>query len=299
MKRFAALLLFLCCAACSAPRPPEPSGPIHLDRSAALHALAQIDADIAVLEAARRDETSSSASSAIRASGASIDSQLANAASHVRNTTLSAPAARVGPALAAAATSLNGFSSALQYRVARAVALRQSQFLERESTFAYRFERAHAGQRLQLDLKLRTLHADSVTRREWTQQLHTLNAREEAALERSRVHDAAELARFRDTLASETTAELDSTQRDLDVNAAAVRRIPQPSAASILRARAPYGKASATSTAAGFDVARSDLRARFMQLHAGNESDDAALGAQLAALRAERARLAQELKRDF
>jgi hypothetical protein len=100
-------------------------------------------------------------------------------------------------------TSLRDYADAIAARTARALAARQQQLREKESTFALGLARRDAGQRLELRLKLQHLHLERQARAELEAQMAALLRRDATALAAMRRDDAVVLQAFRRALVRE------------------------------------------------------------------------------------------------
>ncbi len=298
MKRALGILALMSCAACAgnAAEPSRHAAPPSVD---ARKVLAQIDRDIATLEQARSGSLSDAGLTIARGSDA-IHAQLSNAAAHARGVRVTPPGTRrAEPAISQnvpVESAIAQYRQALQLRTQRALALREAQMREKESTVAYQFDRAHAGERLRLQLRLHTLHLTPSDRRALQSRLVALDSQDNAAVAAQRNVDQATLSSFEVTLDREASRQLTSLRRDLQLRASALRSIPQPNAAVVARAEAVPSRGSSLQNAAAFEQADRDLHTRFSQLHDWNALDARTLVQELTSLRAERARLVAEMQ---
>lgn len=315
MRRCALVVAMLVLAGCSAAAKPasvsrEPvsaaSGPpARVDEAALMRAhpfaevVAQLDNDIATLNATRSGGLSAAGTS-IAKNRAMLQAQLGNAATRAREMNVSPPALRHAEPAASGELStpqaIALYQSALSDRLNRAVALREAQFHEKEATVDYQFDRAHAGQRLRLGLRLHSPYLDAGAKRSIQAQLDALNAQEDHVVQAQRAMDAVELARFRATLQEDASTQLASMQRDLQRHQAAVAKIPQPSDAVVARAESIPSRTDKLKTAAAFAQASQELSARFDRLHDWNGGAASSVQQEVAQLQTERNRLASEMR---
>ncbi len=105
------------------------------------------------------------------------------------------------------------YRDALQLRNDRALTLRASQLRESEANAAYAFDRAHAGTRLQIRVKLRNLHLEPKDRRRMQAELDALQSQEDRLVAGIRSQDAITLSGFAQSLQREAISNLDECRR--------------------------------------------------------------------------------------
>jgi hypothetical protein len=292
----AALAVLIGCASPTSSTVAQPAGPparIDLARALARHpfapVLAQYNADIATLRRATGDVALRNVHQLLVSSAVDVEHRLQISSARARELR----AQPIQPLPAAAAESrrdfsggvIGAFAQAAQSRVARAVDLRAAQLREHEATAAYDYERAHAGRRLVLGLKLRDLHLDASNRRRYQTQVDALDRQEMALLDAERARDAGILAAYGSQLRAQANADAVSMASDLANHARAMRAIPQPQMRALPNSlRHPADSRAAT--LAAFADARHDLTDRWNALRG---MDDAA--------RADAAREISELER--
>ncbi|MGA8533117.1 MAG: hypothetical protein WB615_03285 [Candidatus Tumulicola sp.] len=286
MKRFvlAILAVLVGCAAPPAAQTQWPrNGPparIDLARALAHHpfasVLAQYDADIATLRRAAGIAAFTNVHQAIDANAADLDRRLKTASSRLhglRTQAIRAPRpARAGSSSVFGSKTIASFEQAAQARVARALDLRAAQLRESEATAAFDFDRAHAGRRLVLGLKLRDLHLDKATRRRFESELGTLDRQEAALLENRRRSDRGVLAAYQERLRAQALADSASMASDVTAHTKAMHDLPRPAMPALPDAML-HPDAQNMRDAIAFDGARRDLTARLFDLRS---RDDAA-----------------------
>lgn len=284
MRRSLAILILLAilpaCAASKPPMParPVPTGPparVDIGRALAQHpfaaVLAQYDVDIATL----RDDVGTAAFQdlhrQLESNAAAIVAELNRAAANAHNLRTRS----IGAALPQVANSRQGFNGgtlasfrdALQTRALRAHDLRAMQLGEREANVALAFERAHAGRRLVLEVKLHNLYLDEATYRAYRAQLAALDAQEEAALDAERRRAYTELVRYDAQLRARSADDAAAMSAELANHARAMQSVPRPAMTSLPKSIAA-GHDERPATLAAFDTARHDLTGRFGELAA-------------------------------
>jgi len=189
----------------------------------------------------------------------------------------------------AAASTMQAFRVAMAQRTDRALAAREQQFRENESTLAFNLEKRDAGRRLLLAVKLLDLHLDKAKRVQLQKELDALDARVTQAVDRMRAADDGVLASYRSELeAREATDDAQMAVRVRDRSAAnlAAREHLRSQPAAV-----PAGYNFTTDAAAvedGFSTAANDLTARFAELARADRSSGADTAARIAALEAQR-----------
>ena len=108
------------------------------------------------------------------------------------------------------------YRDALQVRNDRALALRASQLQESEANAAYAFDRAHAGTRLQIHVKLRNLHLELKDRRRMQAELDALQSQEDRLVTNIRSQDATTLSDFAQSLQREAISNLNELAGDVE-----------------------------------------------------------------------------------
>lgn len=286
MKAFPAIVLLLLTAAC-APKADAPrAAALTPAAGRAFEALiAQYDADIATLRRARNGSISSTLRRRLSADESAAAAELRGGGvriAHLDKPRVVAPPARqpsaVGP------QTLTQFAAAQAQRTARALELRAQQFREREADVAFDFERAHAGRRLTLELKLRALHLAAADAARYRTQLNALNRREANVVAAQRGRDRVLLAAYGALLRAQSEANVASLGAELRSQAAA-RSVPTPHTGAIAPQLTRDGRAAA---AAAFDAARTDIQRRYSELGTANDAAQASLANEIAALEKER-----------
>lgn len=211
-----------------------------------------------------------------------------------------------------ARSSFDAFRAAMALRTQRALAQRTQELRERESLRAYDAQRADAGQRLQLTLKLNELRLDASTRARYRAQLQAIDRRDARAADRLKRSDDAILSAYRDRLetaqaaaddrmalqlASAAKANLAARQAVMQAQTAPQSGIsdiggdtPVPHVAADaaqLAAGYRYG-ADAKTIEGGFNAAGDDLSQRFSDMAAADRSSQTSTIAQIAKLRSDR-----------
>ncbi len=314
MKRLALAIAVAVLAGCSASAkpahdssvaPPVNGPAARVDEAALMRmhpfaaVVAQLDMDIATLNATRTGGLSAAGNAMVK-SRSILQAQLGNAENRARSMDVAPPArihaAPITSAQLSTPEAVASYQSALNDRMNRAAALREAQFREKEATVDYQFDRAHAGQRLRLGLRLHSPYLDANAKRSIQAQLDELNAQERRLVERQRAMDASQLAQFRARLQGDGERQLASMQRDMQRHQAAVAKIPQPSNTVVARAEAIPSHTDKQKTAAAFAQANEDLSARFTQLHDWNAGAASSVQQEVAALETERNRLSTEMR---
>jgi hypothetical protein len=253
--------------------------------------LAQYDADIDTLRRAAGNAAFKDLHGEIGGSALDIDRRLKTASARLRGmhsqTIQAVPAGSDTSHRDFSNGIVTSFQQASQSRVARAVDLRASQLHEHEATVAFDFERAHAGRRLVLGLKLRDLHLDAPTRRRYHGQLDALDRQEAALVGAERRRDDGILAAYATELRARAIADSASRASDLANHARAMQEIPRPQMRALPSSMLhPDGNRAAT--VAAFDTARRDLTARFADLQTMDDAANADLRTEISNLVRER-----------
>jgi hypothetical protein len=299
--RRAILALIVALASCApqhAAAPPATSdgAPVYVDvarvvaSSTFAIALAQYDVDLATLRRAAGDGAFVNVRAQITNAVADSARRLDAGARHVAGL-------RVQPVrLPANAPVTSGsdftsevapFRKSVQARVERAVSLRAAQMREHEATVAYDFERAHAGRRLVLQLKLRDLHVDAVTRRNYQVQIAELDRQEAALVSAARVRDNATLGAYRAQLDAEGGADTASMAADVAAHARSTRNLAKPDMQAA-QAWLPHWKDDVAETREQFAATRADITSRLLVLRAAGDSARSSLRDEITGLQRER-----------
>ncbi|MBV8154107.1 MAG: hypothetical protein JOY98_06780 [Candidatus Eremiobacteraeota bacterium] len=187
-----------------------------------------------------------------------------------------------------ASATLTAYRAATAERTQRALAAREQQFRERESTLAFDLEKRDAGERLLLQVKLRDLRLDGTKRRQLQSRLAALDARVDGAVAALRRADDAQLATYAGALSARENA--DDARMAGDVARATtahvadrprVAEMPFPETAA-LRGYDPA--AAASSIAANLERAGRELGERFARLQSVARTSDADTNARIAAI---------------
>jgi hypothetical protein len=296
-------------AACAAP-PPQTRAPLRpparvdMSRAAAQHpfakVLAQYDRDIATLQASRFRAAFGDFDRRLHAGATAVAraARLATTAQQgLRPRTSAAPAAReAGGPDSLGESTLASFQTALDERIQRALQLRGQQLREDEANVALAFERAHAGTRLQLTLKLSDLHLDAPTRKNYLRRLNALDDTEAAVVNARRRQDAATLAIYAARLHAQAAAGVATLADELDRHRRAAASIRAPEGTALPAALVGDDRAAA---AAAFRALSQDAGERANELRASNDTAQAGLSAEIARLTNERDRLHAEMIADI
>ncbi len=276
MKNFTALILVAvvgCATPATRQESPSNGAAVRIDIGRALvrhpfaPILAQYDADIATLRRAAEDPAFRDLHADIGTSAADVERRLQSASGRL----LRAPA--IQPARAPGAATrrdfdgsvVASFKDASQARVARALDLRSAQLHEHEATIAFDFERAHAGQRLVLGLKLRDLHLDAATRRRYQTQLDEFDREESARVDAERNRDAGILSAYAVQLRARALADSAAMASDFTSHARIMHAMPPLQIPALQNPK--LGPDAATKeTIAAFGKARSNLSSRLAEL---------------------------------
>ncbi|HEY1655074.1 MAG TPA: hypothetical protein VGF86_08185 [Candidatus Tumulicola sp.] len=299
MNRAAWLLLTLLigCAPHAAPQAEASRNgpPARVDVASALArhpfaaVLAQYGRDIATLRAARGSAAFRGLDSQLTGSAADVDRDLQDAAGRIGRLPPGPPSTAFVPSGAPGGQfgfdTIASFERASAQRVARALDLRAQQLREREANVAFAFDRAHAGERLVLRLKLRNLHLDAETQRAYRRRLDDLASRERALVDAQRRRAGTVLSHYGAVLRARAARDVAALEGEVAGHNDAVRTLPAPPIggppASLLRDR--RGDA-----ASAFSAARRDLTQRYAELRATNATARDGTTAEIAALERER-----------
>jgi hypothetical protein len=188
--------------------------------------LREYDADLTTLRIARNPQGLTGISARVAADVADANDVLAAAARETEALAVRAPqipSTGTPPDRGAAAVAT--YREALEQRNDRALLLRSSQLQESEANAAYEFDRAHAGTRLQLHVKLRNLHLEPHERRRMQAELDTLQAEENSLVAGLRRQNDATLTDFARALQHEGNANLTELAGDVDAHRQAANQL--------------------------------------------------------------------------
>lgn len=298
MQRPMAMLALAILAACA--RPPGPNEPSPQRRGALpesfARVLAQYDADLSTLRRLQNGTPSAGFDAAVGNARASVARDAVIAATQTRRLDLGAPPE--GRTIAAAPDpigpqALGSFRSAWQKRIDRALSLRRQQLREREADVAYAFERAHAGQRLILRVRLRELHLDSAAAVRYRAQLRALDAREAALVGAQRTRDAGVLTAYASRLRAQADRDIAAMASELAAHQRSVAAVPAPSNARI---PAHLTRDTRAQAAAAFRDAGNGLAQNFATLQRSHDDARASLAREIAQLQRERDALVAEMR---
>jgi len=293
-----ALVVALCGCAVRTRAPAQLSGasPARVDVARILAAapfatvLAQYDADLAALRRSVDDPAFANARTQINDATAGIRGRISAGSQRLRGLHVQ-PVALPTDAGVQPVRNFSGavepFARAALARVERAVALRAAAMREREATIAYDYERAHAGQRLVVQLKLRELHLDAVARRRYATVLASLDRQEAALVAAARARDDAELTIYRAQLRARAVADAGAMASDVAAHDRAARALAQSS----VRTPAtwlPRWTDDGARNAAILDDAGNDLTNRFGALRRADDSGMTAVRDEIAGLQRQR-----------
>jgi hypothetical protein len=212
---------------------PVPNGPpAHLDlaRAVASHPLASMlreyDDDLTTLRLTRTPQGLTGIPARVRADVADAQNVIAAAARQTAALAVRAPhVPSAGAPPDRGANAIAAYGDALQQRNQRALLLRDSQLRESEADAAYEFDRAHAGERLQLRVKLRNLHLEPEKRRRMQAELDAMQAQEDTIVESLRRVNATTLSNFAGQLQREGTNNLHELAGDVAAQRQAAARL--------------------------------------------------------------------------
>jgi hypothetical protein len=226
--RFSIVALLILLAACSnqnaeSVATPVPNGPparLNLAVAVAAHPLASMlreyDDDLATLRVTRTPQGLTAIPARVAADVADAQNVLAAAARQTAALTVRTPHVPTsGTPPDRGANAIASYRDALEQRNQRALELRASQLRESEADAAYEFDRAHAGTRLQLRVKLRNLHLDVDKRHRMEAELDAMQAQENAIVENLRRSNETTLADFTGQLQREGDSNLNELAGDV------------------------------------------------------------------------------------
>jgi hypothetical protein len=296
----AVLVLLALLASCaprtiSSPEPHAGATPARIDVTRVLASppfaalLAQYDADLAALRRSAKDPAFAGTDAAVGASAADVARRLDAGAQQLRGLhaePIALPKSVAEPRHDFGDT-VEPFRRAASARAERATALRAAQMREHEATIAYDFERAHGGQRLLLELKLRDLHLDAATRQRNRAELAALDAREAALVSAARARDDAELASYRAQRQTQALAESASMAADVASHARAARTISLQTN-SALPWVPRWSDGDGANTIARFAAARADLTSRLLAVRNADDAGRSSVNEEIAGLQRDR-----------
>jgi hypothetical protein len=207
-------------------------------------------------------------------------------------------------------TSISAYESATLQRSERAYDARAQQLREKELTLAFDLERADAGERLKLELKLNDLHLTTSRRAALKVALESLDQRELRTVAAQRRQDAAILASYRQRLEDEGASANAQMTAQLRTKAAAnfavrTRVLQAQSSAAGAVANLPariaafsrtyHRAADAAAIDSGLQMASGDLSRSLSALAAADRQSQRYTAAQIAALEADRSALYQTI----
>lgn len=295
MIRLGAMLTLIAATAACAPQvpPPHPRALVPAAAQTLLRVIAQYDADIATLRRARNGWVSGTLARHLTTDESAAGAELRDAGARI--TRLPQPRSQAAPAPPPAAIgpqTLARFQRASEQRVARAIDLRAQQLREREADVAFDFERAHAGRRLALDLKLHALHLAPADAAPYRTELNALTQTEERVVAAQRARDRAVLDSYAAGLRAQIVGSVASLTADVQAAAATARSAPP--AGALPQALTRDERSAAT---AAFARARTDIQSRYSQLRATHDASQASLTREITALERERDALRAALAR--
>jgi hypothetical protein len=304
VTRFLRLLSLVALTACSnqaaqSSATPVPNGPparLDLARAVAAHPLASMlreyDDDLATLQLTRTARGLTSIPAQVVADVADAQNVLAAAARQTAALAIRSPQIpTTGTPPDRGADALATYRDALQQRDDRAILLRASQLRESEANAAYEFDRAHAGTRLQLRVKLRNLHLEPDRRSRYQAELDALQAQENRLVEGLRESNDATLTAFDRKLQREAGTNLNELAGDVLAHRQAAAQLRDgvrtPNPALSLDERAAAAQAYRTSSA--------DIAQRLNAVGAQDRTASARVAGAVSELRRARAALRSEI----
>lgn len=288
MRRSLALLTLLAATAACSPQaqPPHQRALAAAARETLVRLIGQYDADIATLRRARDGPISATLKGQLTSDATIATAELRDAATRIaRESQPRAQAAPAAPQADPGPATIARFQSAAEQRVARAIELRAQQLREREADAAFDFERAHAGRRLGLELKMRALHLAAPDAARYRRELESLTRAEELVVAAQRARDRAELDAYGAHLRAQASAGIASLTTELRARSVAARAVPTPKAGALTKALTRDDRAAAAEAFAG---ARGDIERRYAQLRQTHDAAQASLDVEIAALERQR-----------
>lgn len=298
-----ASLLAACAAPPVAPAPHGPPARVDLSRALAQHpfasVLAQYDRDIAALQLSRSTTAFGDFDRRLDAGATGVAREVSRASAVLQNLqprTSAAPPSRDGAAAnPLGSTTLATYQTASAERIDHALQLRGQQLREDEANVALAFERAHAGTRLQLVVKLNDLHLDAPTRKAYRSRLIALDAAEAGLVNARRRRDASTLTAYAARLRAQAATDAATLADELDRHRRAAASIPSSEGT---RLPADLVRDDRAHAAAALAAASSDATERAKELRASNDAAQTGLSAEIATLTRERDRLRDEMIAD-
>jgi hypothetical protein len=298
----AALLVALTACSNQAAEPaatPVPGGPpakLDLARAVAAHPLASMlreyDDDLATLRVTRTAQGLTGIPARVAADVADSQSVIAAAARQTAALSVRTPHVPAnGTPPDRGANAVETFRNAVQQRNQRALALRASQLRESEADAAYEFDRAHAGARLQLRVKLRNLHLDPSQRRKMQDELDAMQAQEDRLVENLQRANAATLVDFAAKLQREAGDNLNELAGDVAAHRQAAAQLRDG-------VRTPAPQLSLDDRAAAAQAYRkngADIAQRLNDIAAQDRSASSRVAAAVTSLERARAALRSEI----
>ncbi|HXM06706.1 MAG TPA: hypothetical protein VN936_04545 [Candidatus Acidoferrum sp.] len=302
--RFSTVALLVTLAACSnqnaqSAATPVPNGPparLDLARAVAAHPLASMlreyDDDLTTLRLTRTPQGLTAIPARVAADVADTRNVLDAAARQTAALAIRAPQVPAnGTPPDRGANAIASYRDALEQRNQRALELRASQLRESEADAAYEFDRAHAGTRLQLRVKLRNLHLDVDKRHRMQAELDAMQAQENAIVENLRRSNETTLADFAGQLQREGIDNLNELAADVVAHRQAAAQLRDG-----MRAPAPQLSVDDRAAAAqAYRINRVDIAQRLNDVATQDRSASSRIGAAIADLQGARATLRAEI----
>jgi hypothetical protein len=302
--RFSTIALLVTLAACSnqssqSAATPVPNGPparLNLARAVAAHPLASMlreyDDDLTTLRLTRMPQGLTAIPARVAADVADTQNVLNAAARQTAALAIRAPQVPAnGTPPDRGANAIASYRDALEQRNQRALELRASQLRESEADAAYEFDRAHAGTRLQLRVKLRNLHLDVDKRHRMQAELDAMQAQENATVENLRRSNETTLADFSGKLQREGIGNLNELAGDVAAHRQAAAQLRDG-----MRAPAPQLSIDDRAAAAqAYRTNRVDIAQRLNDVATQDRSASSRIAAAIADLQGARATLRAEI----
>jgi hypothetical protein len=302
--RLSIVALLVTLAACSnqsaeSAATPVPNGPparLDLARAVAAHPFASMlreyDDDITTLRLTRTPQGLTAIPARVAADVADAQNVLDAAARQTAALAIRAPRVPAnGTPPDRGANAIASYRDALEQRNQRALELRASQLRESEADAAYEFDRAHAGTRLQLRVKLRNLHLDVDKRQRMQAELNAMQAQENAIVENIRRSNETTLADFAGQLQREGVSNLSELAGDVAAHRQAAAQLRDGM-------RAPVPALSSDDRAAAAQAYRTnsaDIAQRLNDVATQDRSASSRIAAAVADLQGARATLRAEI----
>jgi hypothetical protein len=302
--RFSIVALLVTLAACSnhsvqsAATPVSNGPPARLDlaRAVAAHPLASMlreyDDDLTTLRLTRTPHGLTAIPARVAADVADAQNLLDAAARQTAALGIRAPQVPAnGTPPDRGANAIASYRNALDQRNQRALELRASQLRESEANAAYEFDRAHAGTRLQLRVKLRNLHLDVDQRHRMQAELDAMQTQENAIVENLRRSNETMLADFAGRLQREGINNLNELAGDVAAHRQAAAQLRDG-----MRAPAPQLSIDDRAAAAqAYRINGVDIAQRLNDVSTQDRSASSRIAAAVAELRRARAALHAEI----